>query len=106
MFLANLLSPVVERVHWLIPPSGTRGPAAAVVYFVLIAILLSVAIPIGAKIAEEAAGLGGTLPAEMQTDPLGQRASAAVAGADPPAPVNQFVRDRVNQFDQNRFFPC
>ena len=27
LFLANLLSPVVERVHWLIPPSGSRGPA-------------------------------------------------------------------------------
>ena len=27
LFLANLLSPLVERVHWWIPPSGSRGPA-------------------------------------------------------------------------------
>jgi predicted PurR-regulated permease PerM len=100
LFLANLLSPVVERVHWLIPPSGTRGPAAAVVYFVLIAILLSVAIPIGAKIAEEAAGLGGTLPAELKTDPLGR--VRLPLWLEPIRPrLNQFVRDRVNQFDES-----
>src|ERR1700691_2357027 len=70
LFLANLLSPVVERVHWLIPPSGTRGPAAAVVYLVLIGILVSLAVPIGSKIADEAVGLGGRLPSEIQQAPL------------------------------------
>jgi predicted PurR-regulated permease PerM len=100
LFLANLLSPVVERVHWLIPPSGTRGPAAAVVYLALIGILVALALPIGTKIAEEAAGLSGTLPAALKTDPLGR--VHLPLWLEPIRPrLNQFVRDRVEQFDES-----
>src|SRR3984957_18732536 len=61
LFLANLLSPLVERVHWWIPPSGSRGPAAALVYLALIGVFVSVAVPLGTRIAEEAAGLTNRL---------------------------------------------
>jgi predicted PurR-regulated permease PerM len=100
LFLANLLSPVVERVHWLIPPSGTRGPAAAVVYLVLIGILIALAVPIGSRIAEESISLGGRLPAEIQQDPLGR--VHLPLWLEPVRPrLDQFVRDRMEQFDES-----
>src|ERR1700679_1228183 len=71
LFLAHLLSPVVERVHWLIPPSGSRGPAIALGYLALLGILAALAIPIGSRVAEEAANLATRFPAAIQTDPLG-----------------------------------
>jgi predicted PurR-regulated permease PerM len=100
LFLANLLSPVVERVHWLIPPSGSRGPAAAVVYLVLIGILISLAVPIGSRIAEEATVLAKRLPAEIQQDPLGRAPLPGWLEQVRPR-LDQFVRDRMQQFDQD-----
>jgi predicted PurR-regulated permease PerM len=100
LFLANLLSPVVERVHWLIPPSGSRGPAAALVYLALIAILVSLAVPIGSKIAEESLSLASKLPAEIQRDPLGH--VPLPAWLEPARPrLDQFLRDRLEQFAQD-----
>ncbi len=100
LFLANLLSPLVERVHWWIPPSGSRGPAAALVYLVLTGILISLAVPIGSKIAEEAAGLANRLPAAMQQDPLSH---VPLPGwLEPARPrLDQFLRDRTQQFEQD-----
>jgi predicted PurR-regulated permease PerM len=100
LFLANLLSPLVERVHWWIPPSGSRGPAAALVYLALTAILISLAVPIGTKIAEEAAGLASRLPAAMQQDPLG---SLPLPGwLEPARPrLAQVIRARTEQFEQD-----
>jgi predicted PurR-regulated permease PerM len=100
LFLANLLSPVVERVHWLIPPSGSRGPAAAVVYLVLIGILISLAVPIGSRIAEEATVLAKRLPAEIQQDPLGRVPLPGWLEEVRPR-LDQFVRERMQQFDQD-----
>src|SRR5271170_5208472 len=94
LFLANLLAPVVERVHWLIPPSGSRGPAAAVVYLLLIGTLVALAVPIGSKIAEESVSLGGRLPAEIQRNPLG-RVNLPVWLEPQRDRLDQFVRDRV-----------
>ncbi len=100
IFLATLLAPVVDRVHWLIPPSGSRGPAIAIVYLAVIGILVSLAIPIGSRIADEAVVLANKLPAAIQGDPL----------ANVPVPawlegrreqVNAFVRERMQQLSQN-----
>ncbi|HEY1760033.1 MAG TPA: AI-2E family transporter [Bryobacteraceae bacterium] len=100
LFLANLLSPVVERVHWLIPPSGSRGLAAALVYLALGGIFVSVAVPVGTTIAEEAAGLANRLPAEIQKDPLGN--VKLPDWLEPIRPrVTQAIRDRMAQFGQN-----
>jgi predicted PurR-regulated permease PerM len=100
LFLANLLSPVVERVHWLIPPSGSRGPAAALVYLVLIGILISLAVPLGSRIIEQAAVLANRLPSQIQEDPL---ARVPLPGwLEPARPrLDQFVRDRMQQFSQD-----
>lgn len=100
LFLAHLLSPVVERVHWLIPPSGSRGPAIAIVYLVLTGILVALAIPIGSKIAEQAVGLATRLPSSIQADPLGHLPLPAwLEGYR--GEFDQFVRERMQQFEQN-----
>ncbi len=100
LFLANLLSPMVERVHWLIPPSGSRGPAAALVYLVLTGILISLAVPIGSRIAEEATVLANRLPAQIKEDPLAR--VPLPVWLEPARPrLDQFVRDRMQQFDQD-----
>jgi predicted PurR-regulated permease PerM len=100
LFLANLLSPVVERVHWLIPPSGSRGPAAALVYLALTGIFIAVAVPLVTKIAEEAAALAVRLPAEIQQDPLGSL--KLPDWLEPVRPrVAQAIRDRTEQFSQD-----
>ncbi len=100
LFLANLLSPVVERVHWLIPPSGSRGPAAALVYLALTGILISVAVPIGSKIAEESLSLANRLPAAMQQDPLARMPLPVWLESARPR-LDQFARDRMQQLNQN-----
>jgi predicted PurR-regulated permease PerM len=100
IFLATLLAPVVDRVHWLIPPSGSRGPAIAIVYIALIGTLAGLAIPLGSKIADEAVVLASKLPGAIQGDPL----------AHVPVPawlegkrdqVNMFLRERMQQLSQN-----
>jgi predicted PurR-regulated permease PerM len=100
LFLAHLIGPVVERVHWLIPPSGSRGPAIAIVYLVLIGIMVGLAIPIGSKIADEAVGLAGRLPSAIQGDPLAQVPVPAWLEGQREQ-VDMFVRERMQQLSQN-----
>jgi predicted PurR-regulated permease PerM len=100
LFLANLLLPVVERVHWLIPPAGSRGPAAALVYLALTGILVALAIPIGSKIAEQSLSLAGRLPSEIQRDPLGH--VQLPAWLEPARPrLDQFAREQMARFAQD-----
>lgn len=100
LFLAHLLYPVVERVHWLIPPSGSRAPAIAIVYLVLIGILVGLAIPIGSKIGDQAVGLATRLPKAIQSDPLRHLPLPAwLEGYR--GQVDQFVQQRMEQLDQN-----
>jgi predicted PurR-regulated permease PerM len=100
VFLATLLAPVVDRVHWLIPPSGSRAPAIAIVYLVLIGILVGLAIPLGSKIGNEAVSLASRLPSAMQSDPLSQVPVPAWLEGQREQ-VNNFIRDRLQQLTQN-----
>ncbi len=100
LFLANLLSPVVERVHWLIQPAASRGPAAALVYLALTGILVSLVVPLGSRIADEATVLANRLPSQIQQDPLGRL--ALPGWLEPVRPrLDQFVRERMQQFGQD-----
>jgi predicted PurR-regulated permease PerM len=100
IFLATLLAPVVDRVHWLIPPSGSRGPAIAIVYLAVIGILVGLAIPIGSRIADEAVVLARRLPSAIQGDPLAQVPVPAWLEGQREQ-VNTFVRERMEQLSQN-----
>jgi predicted PurR-regulated permease PerM len=100
LFLAHLIGPVVERVHWLIPPSGSRGPAIAIVYLTLIGIVVALAIPIGSRITDEAVGLAGKLPSAIQGDPLAHVPVPAWLEGQREQ-VDMFVHERMQQLSQN-----
>jgi predicted PurR-regulated permease PerM len=70
LFLAHLLSPVVELVERLLPARPGRGLALAIVYLVMIGILVSIAIPVGSKIGQQALILANQLPDELRSHPL------------------------------------
>jgi predicted PurR-regulated permease PerM len=87
-------------VHWLIPPSGSRGPAIAIVYVTLMVIAAALAIPIGSKIADEAVGLASKLPAAIQGVPLAHvPVPAWLEGQQ--EQIDAFVRERMQQLSQN-----
>lgn len=100
LFLAHLLAPVVEYIHWWIPPVGSRAPAILLVYVLLLGALVALAIPLGSKIIGEATSLASRLPNAIPADPL----------ANLPLPqwlessrseVDQAIRQRLQQLDQN-----
>lgn len=100
LFLAHLLGPVVDRVHWLIPPSGSRGPAIAIVYLALVGALVGLAIPIGSKIGEEAVALAGKLPSAVQAEPLARLPLPAWL-ENAREQIDAFLIERVQQLGQN-----
>ena len=70
IFLAHLIAPLVDRVQRGIPRIASRNVVLAIVYLVLLGVALAVLIPVGAKIAEQAATLAGRLPDALKEDPL------------------------------------
>jgi predicted PurR-regulated permease PerM len=100
LFLAHLLGPVVERVHWLIPPSGSRGPAIAIVYLVLLGALVGLAIPIGSKIGDQAVALADKLPSAIKSQPL-ERLPLPPWLENVRGQIDTFLRERVQQLGQN-----
>lgn len=99
LFLAHLLDPVVERVHFLIPPLGSRGPAIAIVYLVLLGALVGIAIPIVSRIATEASGLAGKLPAALESDPLAHLRLPEWLEPERPS-IDAFIQQRLQQLSQ------
>lgn len=100
LFLAHLLGPLVEKVHWLLPPARSRGPAIAVVYLVAIGVLTALAIPMGSKIGNEAVVLASKLPGALQ--------SVQVVHVRVPAwledqrdQIDMFLDQRLHQISQN-----
>ena len=70
IFLAHLLSPLVDRIERLVPRRISRTAVLGVVYLALLGAALAVLIPVGAKIGEEASTLAGKLPEALKGDPL------------------------------------
>ena len=70
IFLAHLLSPLVDRIERLVPKRISRTAVLTVVYLALLGAALAVLIPVGAKIGEEASTLAGRLPEALKEDPL------------------------------------
>jgi predicted PurR-regulated permease PerM len=92
LFLAHLLSPVVELVHRAFPRSISRGVALGIVYLALMGVLGAAFFFIGSAIGEEAASLASKLPDAIREDALGRL----------PLPTwLEPARDRVNQQIQN-----
>jgi predicted PurR-regulated permease PerM len=71
LFLGHLLAPIVEFAESFFPKRTSRTLALAIVYVVLLGALVSITIPLGSRIGEQAALLAGKLPKAMQEqDPL------------------------------------
>ncbi len=70
IFLAHLIAPLVDRIDRITPPRVSRTMVLAIVYLALIGIALAILIPVGAKIAEQASALAGSLPGALKEDPL------------------------------------
>src|SRR5512143_3986981 len=70
ILLAHLIAPLVERIDRVTPQRVSRTMVLAVVYLALIGVSLAILIPVGAKIAEQAAALASRLPGALKEDPL------------------------------------
>ena len=70
VFLAQLLSTLVEALERFAPHGITRNRALAIVYLLLIGVVVAVVVPVGARAAEQAAALAARLPAALEDDPL------------------------------------
>ncbi len=100
LFLAHLLSPVLELMHRIFPRSLSKGVALALVYLVLLGALGSVVFLVGSRIGEEAAGLATQLPDAIKGDPLARL--PLPAWLEPAREkVNTVVRARMEELDQN-----
>ena len=99
LFLAHLLSPVVELLVRL-RHGVSRTAALALVYMVLLGVMVSIAIPIGSRIVEQAAGLANRLPAAIAEDPLGKFPLPTWLEAARPR-LNQAIRDRMEELDMD-----
>jgi predicted PurR-regulated permease PerM len=99
LFLAHLLSPVVEFLVRL-RRGVSRTAALALVYLALLGALISIAIPIGSRIIEQAAGLASRLPAAIQEDPLSRLPLPVWLEAGRPR-LNQAIRDRMEELNKN-----
>jgi predicted PurR-regulated permease PerM len=99
LFFAHLLSPAVELLmRWR--RSVSRTAALALVYAALLGLLVSLAIPLGSRIGEQAAGLASRLPAAIQEDPLSKLPLPAWLEDARPR-FNQAIRDRMEELDKN-----
>jgi predicted PurR-regulated permease PerM len=65
-----------------------------------VGVLVSIAIPIGSRIIEQAAGLASKLPAAIQEDPLSRLPLPAWLEAGRPR-LNQAIRDRMEELDKD-----
>lgn len=71
IFFAQLLEPVMQLAGKLAPAKVSRLAVLGIVYLVMLGVIAAVLIPIGSRIAEEAAGLAGRLPDALKQDPIG-----------------------------------
>jgi predicted PurR-regulated permease PerM len=71
LFLAHLLSPLLALAERFFPRRVSRTVALGAVYLVLMGVLAAIAIPVGSRIAAQAATLAGKLPGAIEQNPLG-----------------------------------
>lgn len=70
LFLAHLLSPLVDWVERFFPVRINRTLSLAIVYIAFVGAVVAGAILLGSKIVEQAAALAGRLPEAVQSNPL------------------------------------
>ena len=100
LFLAHLLGPIVQFAQRFIPQRASRTLALLIVYVVLLAVITTAMIQLGARIGEQATLLAGKLPQAMQQeDPL--KDFPLPAWLEPARErVTAVVRQRVEDLDK------
>src|SRR6266446_2302233 len=99
LFLAHLIAPVVEFVERFVPQRISRVAVMGIVYVAILAALVLSAIPVGSRIAEQAAGLAGRLPEAMQQDPLARL--PIPDWLEPMRPrLTEWIRTRMDELDR------
>ncbi len=101
LFFAHLLSPVVEYMERHASKRIPRVAVLAVVYVVLVGALITVAVFVGSRVAEDATTLASRLPAALkQPDPLSRM--PLPSWLEPLRPrLGEIIRQRVNELGQN-----
>src|SRR6476659_10230125 len=97
IFLAHLLSPLIDRIERLVPRRISRTAVLPVVYLSLLGAALAVLIPVGAKIGGEASALAGKLPEALKEDPLSRVPLPAWLEQWRPR-MTEFIRERTTGF--------
>jgi predicted PurR-regulated permease PerM len=97
IFLAHLLSPLIDRIEQLVPRRISRTAVLTVVYLSLLGAALAVLIPVGAKIGEEASALAGKLPEALKEDPLSRVPLPAWLEQWRPR-MTEFIREQTTGF--------
>jgi predicted PurR-regulated permease PerM len=70
LFLAHLLTPLVDLVVHLFPGKIRRTLSLAIAYVIFIGVIVSLGILIGSTIVQQASTLASKLPATIQSNPL------------------------------------
>jgi predicted PurR-regulated permease PerM len=71
IFLAHLLGPIAERIEKMIPDRILgRTASLAIVYLLMIAAITAALVPLVGLVASQATSLAGTLPAQLDEDPI------------------------------------
>jgi predicted PurR-regulated permease PerM len=100
LFLANLLSPIVDAIERFLPQRGGRALALAIVYLAMIGIIVAIAIPVGSRIGQQAVILANRLPDSIKSNPL-QRVPLPNWIEPEREELSQFLSDRLQQLGGN-----
>lgn len=100
IFFAQLLEPVIQFAGRVVPAKISRLAVLAFVYVILLALIATVFVAIGSRVAEQAAALTGRLPDVLKQDPIGniwlpywlEPARARLA---------ELLQDRISELGQN-----
>ncbi|HEY2845485.1 MAG TPA: AI-2E family transporter [Bryobacteraceae bacterium] len=100
LFFAHLLAPLVEFVSQSFSARISRTLALTIVYILFVGVLITVMVPLGQKVAEEAAALANKIPETIKQDPL---ANVPIPSWLEPyrARISQLVRDRIDELGAN-----
>src|SRR5215472_12803797 len=100
IFFAQLLEPVIQIAGRIVPHKVSRLAVLVIVYLLILGAIAGLLIPIGSKIAEQAAGLAEKLPDALKQDPLGQ--FPLPSWLEPVRPrLTEMLQDRIQELDKN-----
>ena len=100
LFLAHLLSPAVDFLERLLPKGTKRGAALAIVYLIMTGVVVSIAIPVGSKIGQQAVILANRLPEAVASRPL-ERIPLPSWLEPQREPLSQFLSERLQELGSN-----